>query len=63
VAGRFQDQDEQGERASPHGCDPADRPGTYRRTKNDVGRIVAALEAKLGRYSGEEDLVNAEEWL
>jgi hypothetical protein len=38
-------------------------PGTYRRTKNDIGRIVAALEAKLGQYPGEEDLVNAEEWL
>ena len=38
-------------------------PGTYRRTKNDIGRIVAALEAKLGQYPAEEDLVNAEEWL
>jgi Domain of unknown function (DUF5615) len=38
-------------------------PGTYRRTKNDIGRIVAALEAKLGQYPGDEDLVNAEEWL
>jgi hypothetical protein len=38
-------------------------PGTYRRSKNDIGRIVAALEAKLGQYPGEEDLVNAEEWL
>ena len=38
-------------------------PGTYRRTKNDIGRIVAALEAKLGQYPGEEDLINAEEWL
>jgi hypothetical protein len=37
-------------------------PGTYGRTKNDIGRIVAALEAKLGQYPGEEDLVNAEEW-
>jgi Domain of unknown function (DUF5615) len=37
-------------------------PGTYRRTKNDIGRIIAALEAKLGQYPGEEDLVNAEEW-
>ena len=37
-------------------------PGTHRRTKNDIGRIVAALEAKLGQYPGEEDLVNAEEW-
>jgi hypothetical protein len=38
-------------------------PGAYRRTKNDIGRIVTALEAKLGQYPGEEDLVNAEEWL
>jgi predicted nuclease of predicted toxin-antitoxin system len=38
-------------------------PGTYRRTKNDIGRIVTALEAKLGQYPGEEDLANAEEWL
>ena len=38
-------------------------PGTFRRTKNDVARIVAALEAKLGQYPGEENLVNAEEWL
>jgi Domain of unknown function (DUF5615) len=38
-------------------------PGTYKRTKNDIGRIVAALEEKLGQYPGEEDLVNAEEWL
>jgi hypothetical protein len=35
-------------------------PGTYRRTRNDTGRIVAALEAKLGQYPGEECLVNAE---
>jgi hypothetical protein len=38
-------------------------PGTYRRTKNDIGRIVASLGAKLGQYPGEEDLVNAEERL
>ena len=37
-------------------------PGTYRRKKNDTGRIVAALEEKLGQYPG-DDLVNAEEWL
>jgi hypothetical protein len=37
-------------------------PGTYRRAKNDIGRIVAVLEAKLGQYPDEEDLVNAEEW-
>jgi predicted nuclease of predicted toxin-antitoxin system len=38
-------------------------PGIYRRTKNDIDRIVAALEAKLGQYPGEGDLVNAEAWL
>jgi len=38
-------------------------PGTYGRIKNDIGQIVAALEAKLGQDPGEEDLVNAEEWL
>jgi hypothetical protein len=34
-----------------------------RRTDIDIGRIVAALEEKLGQYPGEEDLVNAKEWL
>jgi trans-2-enoyl-CoA reductase len=38
-------------------------PGTYGRTKDDIGRMAAALEAKLGQYPGEEDFVNAEEWL
>jgi Domain of unknown function (DUF5615) len=38
-------------------------PGSYRRTKKDIGRIVAALEAKLGQYPGEGDLINGEEWL
>ena len=38
-------------------------PGTYKRTRNDIGRTVAALEAKLGQYPGEEDLINAEGWL
>ena len=38
-------------------------PETYRRTKADIGRIVAALEEKLGQYPGGEDLANAEEWL
>jgi hypothetical protein len=37
--------------------------GGFRRTKGDVGRIVAALEAKLTAYPGVEDLANAEEWL
>jgi len=37
--------------------------GDYRRTKSDIGRIIAALEAKLKQYPGDEDLANAEEWL
>jgi Domain of unknown function (DUF5615) len=38
-------------------------PGTYRRTKADIGRIVAALEAILGQHPGERDLANGEAWL
>ena len=38
-------------------------PGTYRRTKEDTGRIIAALEAKLTEYPGDEDLENGECWL
>jgi predicted nuclease of predicted toxin-antitoxin system len=38
-------------------------PGTCRRTKDDIGRIVAVLEVILGQYPGEEGLINAEEWL
>lgn len=37
--------------------------GDYRRTKADIGRIVAALEAKLEQYPGDNGLVNAETWL
>ena len=37
--------------------------GNFRRTKADIGRIVAALEAKLQAYPGLEDLASAEEWL
>ncbi len=37
--------------------------GNYRRTKSDIGRIIAALEAKLVQYPAEEALANAEEWL
>jgi predicted nuclease of predicted toxin-antitoxin system len=37
--------------------------GNYKRTKNDIGRIIATLEAKLTQYPGEEDLANAEDWL
>ncbi len=38
-------------------------PSAYRRTKNDIGRIIAALEAKLAEYPGEGDLANGETWL
>lgn len=38
-------------------------PGTYRRTRDDTGRIIAALEAKLAGYPGDEDLANGECWL
>jgi hypothetical protein len=33
--------------------------GNYKRTKSDIGRIAADLEAKLAHYPGDEDLVNA----
>lgn len=38
-------------------------PGNYRRTKADIGKIIAALETALARYPGDEDLANAEAWL
>jgi Domain of unknown function (DUF5615) len=38
-------------------------PGTYRRTKADTGRIIAALETKLAQHPGETDLANGEAWL
>lgn len=38
-------------------------PATFRRTKDDTGRIIAALEAKLAAFPAEEDLANAEAWL
>jgi hypothetical protein len=37
-------------------------PGSYRRTGADVGRIVAALEAKLAEFPGERDLADGETW-
>jgi len=37
--------------------------GSYRRTKSDIGRIVAALEAKMAQFPGDEDLADAEDWL
>jgi predicted nuclease of predicted toxin-antitoxin system len=38
-------------------------PGNYRRTKADAGRIVAALEAILIQFPGDDDLANGETWL
>ncbi len=38
-------------------------PGAYRRTKDDTGRIISALEAKLRQYPGEADLANGEDWI
>jgi hypothetical protein len=38
-------------------------PGSYRRTRADTGRIIAALEAILAQYPGETDLANGEAWL
>jgi predicted nuclease of predicted toxin-antitoxin system len=37
--------------------------GNYRRTGNDIGRIIAALEEKLTQYPGDKDLADAEDWL
>jgi predicted nuclease of predicted toxin-antitoxin system len=34
-------------------------PITCRRTKEDTGRIIAALESKLAEFPGDEDLANA----
>lgn len=38
-------------------------PSGYRRTKDDTGRIINALEAKLRQYAGENDLANGEDWI
>jgi predicted nuclease of predicted toxin-antitoxin system len=38
-------------------------PGTYRRTKADIGMMVTALEILLAQYPGESDLANGEAWL
>lgn len=38
-------------------------PGGRPRTRAETGRIVAALEGKLERHPGEDDLANAEDWL
>jgi hypothetical protein len=38
-------------------------PRSYQRTRADAGRIVAALEAILTQYPGDNDLANGEAWL
>ena len=38
-------------------------PGSYRRTRDDIGKIITALEAILDEHPGEADLANAETWL
>ena len=38
-------------------------PGTYRRTKDDIGRIAAALEHVLLQHPADERLANGETWL
>ena len=38
-------------------------PGSYRRTRADTGKIIAALEAILAQHPGEADLSNGEAWL
>src|ERR1700722_14106645 len=38
-------------------------PGTYRRTKNDHGKIITPLEHLLAQHPADDDLANAEAWL
>lgn len=38
-------------------------PAMYRRTRNDTGKIITALEAVLAQYPGQTDLANGETWL
>jgi predicted nuclease of predicted toxin-antitoxin system len=38
-------------------------PGGFRRTKDDIGRIVDALDEKLALYPGDASLADAETWL
>jgi predicted nuclease of predicted toxin-antitoxin system len=38
-------------------------PTSQRHTRSAVGRLVAALEAKLVEYPGDQELANAETWL
>jgi predicted nuclease of predicted toxin-antitoxin system len=38
-------------------------PGSYRRTKADIGKIVTALEHKLREFPEDEDLAGGETWI
>ena len=38
-------------------------PGTYRRTRADIGRIARALEEKLAAHPGDNGLYNQETWV
>lgn len=38
-------------------------PGSYRRTKSDTGKIIAALETLLKQHPGDTDLSGGEAWL
>ncbi len=38
-------------------------PGTYRRTKNDTGKIITALDAILTDHPAADALADAETWL
>jgi hypothetical protein len=38
-------------------------PTSFRLTRAATGRLVAALETRLGEYPGDEDLANGETWI
>lgn len=38
-------------------------PAGVRRTEATTGELVAALEARLAEYPGDDDLANAETWI
>jgi len=38
-------------------------PTSFRLTRAAIGQIVAALEARLAEYPGDEDLANGETWI
>jgi len=38
-------------------------PGGYRRTRSDLGHVVAALGVKLAEFPGDGDLADGETWL